>query len=288
MKKTFLLFFVLSLSLSLSVNAQFMNSVGARQAALGNSGVILSDVWSSSHNQAGLAGIETPSVGIYAANYFGLSELGMKAISIAAPVSTYGTFGVNYSNFGYGLYTENKFGLAYAMQMGEKFSAGIQLDYFLVKQGLEYGQTGAAVGEIGVLANPIDNLYIAAHLFNVSRTDFSAYQNEKIPSVLRIGIGYSFSEKVLFTIEAEKDLETSPILRSGIEYQIIENLFLRAGVSTQNNLTAQYSFGAGYGYKGIIFDFAFVNHQMLGYTAQFGLGYSMQKKPDDVEEITSF
>ncbi len=273
---------VLLLLFSLSLKAQFTNSVGARQAAMGNSGLVLTDIWSASHNQAGLAKLKGIAGGAYFANNFGMSELGMKAVALAAPISKYGNIGLNYQYFGYGLYNESKFGLSYAMQLGKRVSAGIQLDYFLVNQALEYGKKGAPVGEIGILTEPIDHLYIAAHIFNVSRASFADYQSEKIPSVLRIGMGYNFSKKVLFTIEAEKDLELPALFRSGIEYQLIKDLFLRVGVAKQNNLTTQYSFGAGYGYKGIVFDFAFTQHQMLGYTSQFGLSYTFIKKKTPV------
>ncbi len=263
------------------VNAQYLNSVGARQGALGNTGVTLSDIWSNYHNQAGLSGIKNITAGIYFSNTFGVKELGTKSFATAIPVSKIGTFGLNYYYFGYGLFNQSKMGLAYGMDMGKKISAGIQLDYFLINQGLDYGKTGTFCAELGMIAEPVENLKIGVHIFNPTRSKI--YENERMPSILKIGAGYNFSEKVNFTLEIEKDLEFETIFKSGIEYNVINTLYIRGGISSQ---PTNYTFGLGYSLANVNLNIAFVNHQQLGYTTQFGLSYKLQLTNNN-EQLTN-
>lgn len=262
-------------NISYGLFAQNNHSVGARQMGIGGSGVVLSDTWSSFHNQAGLADIHGLSVGVFISNKFGIKELGLKSFTVAKPVQRYGSFALSYSYFGFELFNENKFGFAYSLKLAKRLSAGIQIDYLLTSQALDYGNNGAVAGEIGILSEPIDNLYIGAHLFNPWRADYSDYSNTKIPTILRVGMAYNFSKKMIFTIEGQKDLEYKPIFRAGIEYNVFKNFIIRTGISTQ---PIEYSFGIGYKYKIIIIDIAFINHQVLGYYLQFGLSFVIKNK----------
>ncbi len=93
-------------------------------------------------------------------------------------------------------------------------------------------------------------------------------------SHFRLGTGYKFSKKVIVSVEAEKDIETPVRIRFGTEYELIENLYLRAGMSTK---PAEYSFGLGYNFKNVCLDLAFKNHQSLGFYSHIGLSYLFQR-----------
>lgn len=263
------------LFLVLNSNAQTNRAIGARQSGMGGNGVILSDVWSSYHNQAGLANLKGISAGAYFSNTFNMSELGTKAFAFAMPVIKNGSFGVNYTRFGYSAFSENKFGLAYSMRLGKRITGGIQVDYFLMQQGLDYGSIGAFAGEIGVMSEPVDNLIIAAHVFNPWSAGYADDVSQKLPTILRVGVGYNFSDKVIFSIEGEKDIDLPAVLRAGVEYNVVAGLFLRTGVSTN---PTEFAFGAGYNYKNFQLDFSFIKHSILGYYPQFSIQYAFIKK----------
>ncbi len=257
--------------------AQFNRPIGAASGGMAHSSVMQSGNWSNFDNQAGLTELKGISAGLYFSNAFHLPELGTKAFALASPLGKMSGIGLNYTYFGYELYNESKFGLAYAMKLGKKFSAGIQLDWFSTRFGGEYGHTGTPVGEIGILSNPIENLYIGAHVFNPWFAELTTTGNEKAPTVFRLGVGYNFSDKVLFTIETQKDIDLPVVFKSGIEYNPFKGIFFRIGASSNPTLL---SFGAGYRLKNIQIDFAYSNHQTLGYTTQIGLSYTFitQKK----------
>ncbi|HNK42135.1 MAG TPA: hypothetical protein PL002_13190, partial [Flavobacteriales bacterium] len=67
--------------------------VGARFAGMGNAGLTLVDLWSVSANQAGLAGINTVTAGVYAENRFLLKDLNFFGAAVAIPTKG-GTFGL--------------------------------------------------------------------------------------------------------------------------------------------------------------------------------------------------
>jgi hypothetical protein len=94
---------------------------------------------------------------------------------------------------------------------------------------------------------------------------------EEIPTILKLGLGYNFSDKVLFSLETEKNIEYDVVYKAGIEYQIIENISLLAGVSTN---PSQNAFGIGFNWKGINADIAFMHHQTLGYKPNMSLSYA--------------
>jgi hypothetical protein len=83
-------------------------------------------------------------------------------------------------------------------------------------------------------------------------------------------MGYRFREKITTGIELEKNLEHVPVYKFGIEYQLIDNIFLRAGVYTNPN---SYTFGIGYSLPKIKASFAFTRDEILGFTPHFTLSY---------------
>lgn len=273
--KTLLLIVFLSFHslLLLAGNENF--PIGGREAGVSNASVCFSDVWAVHYNQAGLAYLKDISVGIYYDNRFMVNNMSMKAAAIALPTKNLGVFGISLGYFGYSLYNEQKIGLAYARTFGKKFSAGVQLDYLGVHIGEDYGAKNNFAAEAGIQYEIIKNLKMGAHIYNLNRAIISGYNNERIPTIMKLGLSYNFSEKVLVSAESEKDVEFSPIFKAGIEYHMLKMIFLRLGVSTN---PAKNTFGLGLDLKGIKFDFAFSRHDALGWTPMVSMVYDFNKK----------
>ena len=209
------------------------------------------------------------SAGIYYENRFLLPELGLSAFTLALP-SKIGTFGLSLRRFGYQAYNENKIGLAYSRAFGDKLSLGIQLNYQSVNFAEYYGTRQTFTAEIGVIYKPGKNMTLAAHVFNPTQTKLSTYDNERIPSIIRIGARYQFSKKVFLAGEIDKSIYNKPVLKAGLEYQIVDVFVLRTGISG-NPLTS--SFGFGLKLKRLLIDFSGKFHPVLGFTSQFSLTY---------------
>lgn len=271
MKSSHLFLFVFLLAISFPVFPSGENyHVGARSSAMGNSSVMLQDRWSIHHNQAGLAWLDEKSVGAYYESRYTMSKLGLQGGAFVLPTSA-GTFALSVSSFGYTLYNETKVGLAYAKKLSPMFSVGVQLDYFSIGIGDNYGRANVFSGEIGVMAILTDDLTVGAHLFNPARAKVAQYNNERLPTILRFGASYTFSDKVLMTAEMEKDIDQKPVFKSGLEYNISDPIFIRAGIASNPFVS---SFGVGVRLKGFEFDIATSFHSVLGYTPQLSLGYT--------------
>lgn len=263
-------------TLFLAISAQAGNEdfpIGARSAAMGNASVSLSDVWSAQHNQAGLGFLHSASAGVYYENRFLLKELSIKGAVLALPVKG-GTFGLCISNFGYSLYSENKYSLSFAKAFGDKFSMGIAMDYLTTKIAEGYGKKGGFAAEIGLQAKPMKGLNIGAHVYNPTRTQLTAYNNERIPTIIRLGGDYTFSDQVTIALESEKDIAQKAIFKAGIEYRAVKEFYLRAGIATNPTLS---SFGFGINLKNFKLDISANYHQTLGFSPQIGMTYTFNK-----------
>jgi hypothetical protein len=276
MKKLYTILFVSGFALfSKAGNEDF--PIGARSSAMGNASVSLSDVWSAHHNQAGLGFERNVSAGVYYENRFLLKELSVKGAVVAVPVKG-GTFGLCVTSFGYSLYNENKYSLSFAKAFGDKLSAGIALDYLTTKiaatDASSAANKGVPVAEVGIQAKPMKGLTFGAHVFNPTRSKQADYNHERVPTIIRLGGDYNFSDKVILAIETEKDIAKKAIFKAGLEYRAVKEFYIRAGIATNPTLS---SFGFGLNLKNFKIDFSASYHQILGFSPQLSLTYSLKK-----------
>jgi hypothetical protein len=242
---------------------------GSRFSAMSGCGVSIPDIWSVSYNQAGLAFIEKPTVGVYHENRFLMKELGINAFTGILPVKP-GTFGFSYNYFGFSLYHEAKFGLSFGKKLGKNFAAGLQLDYFSSYTAGSDIHSPKLTFELGLLSFPIDNLAIGVHVFNPIPGSADIGKDILLPSSFELGLAYTLQNKIILAAESEKDFSGELILKFGIEYLPVSQLAFRMGISSD---PSQYSFGLGYQTKRFWSGLAFNNHLVLGLTpsVEFGM-----------------
>ncbi|MBX7051192.1 MAG: hypothetical protein K1X54_04065 [Flavobacteriales bacterium] len=245
------------------------NAPGARASGMGGAYLVMHDVWSAVHNQAGIVYSESPQAGVFYENRFGMKELSDKGIVASVPFRK-SAFAISYRSFGYSGYSLSRAGLAYAMKLSDKFSAGIQLNYLSTRLGENYGTNSGLSAEAGFLYKMNEKISLAAHLYNPNRTKLSDYNDERIPSKMRFGAGYRFSEKVILTGEVQKPSDSKATVRAGIEYVPVKNLSLRAGFASD---PSQYAFGFGYRINAFQIDAATGYHLVLGFTPQISLTF---------------
>jgi len=210
------LLFALALAPALAVQAGGDNlPVGARIAGMGQAGITLIDLWSVQHNQAGLAGLLRPIVGAHVQRHWLSETLDHQALAAAMPLGR-GTIAISASGMGYDLYRETKVGLAYAMRFGDGLRVAVQLDHLSVRLGEGYGSRNMVTAEVGVQARLTERLWAGAHLYNPSRTELGGPYDERVPTVLKAGLGYTFSEKLVMTGEVVKDIDRPERFHAGM------------------------------------------------------------------------
>lgn len=264
-----LLLFVLVFCTSVLYAGNENRPIGARAAGLGQAALTLTDVWSAHHNQAGLGHIKQFSAGVYYESRFLVPELGLSGAALALPAGK-GAFGISIRNFGYRLYQENKIGVGYGRRFGDQLSIGMQLNLHTLTFQEPYGSSVAFTAEVGAQYKVSKSVTLAAHVFNPNQTRLAEYDNERIPSAIRFGAQYRFSEQVFVVGEVESNLYTNPSLRGGFEYRPVEALYVRAGISG-NPFNSCFGFGARW--KKLQMDFAGTFHQVLGFTPRFSLTF---------------
>jgi hypothetical protein len=247
--------------------------VGGRSAGMSNASITLSDIWSVSNNQAGLAYLKDISAGVYYEDRFDLKDLSLKAGALAIPTKS-GVFGLSTTYFGYSQYYESKAGLAYGKSFGNKFSAGVQLDYLSTHIAENYGNSSTIAAEAGLMYRLNKHICIGAHIFNPTRARVAKYNDERAPTIADLGLSYTFSDKIIVVIESEKDIQYNAVFKAGVEYHPVKAIYFRTGISTNPMLN---SFGFGLEYHNFSLDFASSYHQALGFTPQFSLIYHVNK-----------
>jgi hypothetical protein len=269
-KRIFFLFF-LTMTVATSLPASPNNYLlGARFSAMANATVMIPDLWSLSHNQAGLGWITSPVVGFHFENKFAVPQYSLSALGAAIPMKP-GTMGLMFYYFGYSQYHDIRFALSFGRAFTERFAAGVQLNYIGTYIADDYGTYHSIVAEGGIIAEPVDNLYIGAHVYNFTASKMTNPEREKLPVIFRVGVGYEIKKIVFVSVETEKNLDEKAVFRTGVELNALQNFFLRAGYSSN---PSRPSFGLGYIFKGFRGDLAFTLHPQLGFTPYFSLLYS--------------
>jgi hypothetical protein len=244
---------------------------GARAAAMGQVGVMCPDFWSVWHNQAGLGFYPHFAVGFHHENRFVVPEFGLHSVGLTIPAAR-GTLGLSGHYFGCSAYHESKIGLAFGKAFHERFAVGLQLDYLNTFVNNELGNSGTAAIEAGILAEPVDNLRIGFHVYNPTGSSIPGMGDEKVPVILRAGLGYRFGERLFIGVETEKDLDIVLVrYKLGLEYRLIDYIYARGGVMVQGY--AEHSFGIGFEGWGFRASLAFSYQQLVGYTPYFSLHY---------------
>ncbi len=243
--------------------------IGGEASAYAGAGTGIQGVWGSQYNQAGLAGVEGLEVGVFLENRFLVAEMANGGGAIAHPLGN-GVLAFSFNTFGYSAYHTGKYGLAYAKKLGEKLNLGVQIDYRSAVIGEGYGKSSTFMIEGGFQYNLTDQLMMTGHVSNPSRAKLSEYNNERIPTMLKGGVKYDFSEKVFLVAELWKDIDSKEQFRAGVEYRMVEFLTLRGGMGTNPSLV---SFGFSLNWKNTHVDFASSYHTVLGFSPSISLSY---------------
>jgi len=271
MKKPFLIVLIFFAGIFKLIAAENYPA-GARALSLSNAFVSVSDTWCTFHNQAGLAGLESFSAGVFYESRFMVDELLYVAGSLVIPVSA-GTFGFSFSQFGKGTYKEHKVGLAFAKSLTKKISAAIQLDYLSERFPENEGAAGFATFEAGVVYAATDEVVLGVHIFNPIQGGIKTPEGvQKMPAVFRIGGHYQFPKMVLLIVETEKNFENPLLFKSGLEFSPVENLALRFGVSGK---PVTYTAGIGFQTGKIATDIGFGYHGNLGLTPSVSIQFNL-------------
>lgn len=243
---------------------------GARSMALSNASLTLNDHWGAFNNPGAVATLTNFSLGLYVERRFNIQELNSGAFTLVLPVKNAGVFNLNFLIFNNSvIYSRQKFGLIYANRLGENFFAGISLD--LIRMNIDgYGHNLSVCGELGLIYKLNPKFDIGVHLFNPSSAKYNNLEDEKIPTIMRVGLGYQISENSLLVLEAGNGSRSDASFKGGLEYKVGNKFAFQIGF---NSFPMTYSFGIAFLTKTLIINTALEYHQVLSYTPALAIDY---------------
>lgn len=260
---------------------------GGRAQALGNASATLSgEVWAVANNPAGLGSLTRPTAGVFLENRYLIPSLNVAAAALALPLglveppaaglparASHGVLGLEAQRWGGALYNETQVGAAYGYRLGV-VSIGGRLDVRQVSFQ-DLGSRRVLAVSLGGQADILpQRLTLGVHLSNLTQARLASYQDERVPTVLRVGLAYRPGKQVLLLAEAEKDVERAAGVKAGLEYQPVPAVAVRLGYAS---LSQQATGGVGLRAGDFQFDYAAGWHSALGLSQYFSVGWQWGK-----------
>jgi len=275
---------LLSLFLFCFIGISAQQNPGAKSISLANSDVALSnDAFSLFTNPSGLTQINWVEGGVfYSPSPFGVKELSNAFIAASIPTD-YGSFGFGVSTYGFELYEENKFVLAYANRYAKNFfyGASLSLNHLSIKN---YGEDNAVTFLLGALYYVSPDFRFAFAADNLNKATWGKEKNQ-IPTIYRSGVSYDVLDNVNLNFALESEVGFTPSLQCGINYDLNEYFSLRTGFA---NEPTKYSTGFGIHYSQFEIDYAIFTHQELGLTHQFTVLFGLETLENRAEKIRKY
>lgn len=262
--------FFLLVVICASANASFEDlGVGARSLSMGEAFVGLANSSDAVFlNPAGLARLHGLEASTFYSRPFGLKELAYTTATFAYPMNGY-TPAIGIQTYGYSVYRENSFYFSLARQFQDRIFFGATMKY----QSLsikDYGTGGTLGIDLGIIVQANEIFAVGCTARNINRPQIGR-NDENLPQVMAAGIMARPLLSLIFTFDIYKDIRFPIEARSGIEYQVIKNLFLRAGIATD---PARHSLGFGLNLKGFQIHYAYYSHQYLSASHQISIAFS--------------
>ena len=271
--RLFTLLFYCLFWVSISSNAQTLRQpISAIYPGLGAYSTQHGDVFSFVNNQAALAQVKNPTVGVYGEKCFLLNETSLYTAALAVP-SSLGNFGVSVKYFGFKNFNESQVGLAYGRSLGNKVDIGVQFNYYGYRVPT-YNSDNTVNFEIGAIVHLTDKLNAGVHVYSPVGGEFSK-TNEKLTSAYTFGLGYDASERFFVSAELVKEEDFPVNLNAGVQYRFSKQFFARAGIASATS--ASYA-GVGLGWGNFRLDLNGSYHPQLGWSPGLLLIMNMGKK----------
>ena len=228
MKKPILISFAYLL-LSFQVFAQSSASAIPSSIAPGNAGVAYAGHWGLFQNPALMVSEKKTEAAVGYENKFFISELSTVSAGVVIPTQ-YVQVGAALSYFGYSAYSETQAGIAFARSFSDKFSMGVQFNYYSVYFSPTERSQGVVIAQVGLLSEISKDFYVGFNVYNPAQTNIKTELVEKhIPSIFNLGTMYRFSDKLLWVAQLNKEIGSDVGWATGFEYQVVDALSVRLG-----------------------------------------------------------
>lgn len=230
--------------------------------------------WTAFHNPAMLGQVDKSEVAIHYENRFQLSELSTKSVQAAFPNKLINT-GFALSQFGYSLYQEILLGVGWGRNFSNKFSMGVQFNYFTSYFEASNTYRAALLVQFGLLAHLSPDFCLGFSCFNPFQSNINAeFVVQRLPSIFSIGAEYFFSQELVWRSQMDREVSSNYRFATGFEYSMIQPVIIKIGAYRSDYLVPCLGLGLNTGAFGLSFNTEM--HPLLGLSPNLGLKYLIQ------------
>jgi hypothetical protein len=255
-------------------NAQISNIIPT-STSIAQTSVSETQSWSAFNNPAMLGNLEITEVGFQFENRYLISELSTKSIQIAH-VSNLVNTGLSFAHFGYSLYHEMLIGLGFARNYLDKFSMGVQFNYYTTYFSASNSYRGTLFPQVGLSARLSPNFSLGFNAFNPIQTNLKTeYTIKRIPSIFSFGTEYFFSTDLVWRTQIDKEVSSNYRLATGFEYRMLQSFAIKLGAYGSDYLIPCLGFGCNVG--SFLIDLNCELHPLLGLNTMATIRYRFRK-----------
>jgi len=229
-------------------------------------------------NPAVVAWIEEPTIHT---NYFArflLTELSDENITFIYPLKNkQGTFSGELLYTGFSALHTVGTKINFAKQFGEKFSLGLNFDYFQLATDQEYyGRKNSFTFEAGAQYKLNEKLILGTYLFNPIQPKLSVIVNERIPLVFVTGAAYRFNDNFVMLADIKKIQKQEPTGHVGFRYSFSSKVQLQTGTSLN-----PFGIHAGsiFTLQKLHLSWSIQYQPILGFSSGIGIMYALNRQP---------
>ena len=239
--------------------------LGARMTAMGGIGSTVTGPWGLFNNIAGIGSLKQPMAMVGYQSRFNLKELQSVGAGFVYPMQ-FVNAGVSFFRFGDDIFNEQNLSIALASSV-DRVSLGIAINHVQYHVH-ELSTRSAVVLEFGGIVMLMSDLYFGVHFHNITQSTLEGHR--MLPTIARLGLAYMPIKELSIHSEVCKDLDFEEVFRVGLEYGIIENMWVRTGFNT---LPFKASFGVGFSIKFMRIDYSFSDQSNLGGVHEISISY---------------
>ncbi len=270
-KRTTLTLFVLLFITGISYSQ--IAPVVPSSTTIANASVAVLEEWSGFQNTAALANIDKIEISTQFENRFMIKELSTKSVQAGFNLDVVNV-GVSFSQFGYSLYNEILAGIGLARNFNDKFSMGVQFNYYTAYFSAEEESRyrGSVLAQMGIASKITPRMTVGFHTFNPFQTNIETeYATKRLPSIYSLGTQYSFDHNLIWLAQIDKEISSNYRFATGFEYRMVEQLTVKMGAYAYDYLVPSIGFGVHLG--GFNFHLNGELHPVLGLNTLGNLKY---------------
>jgi len=272
MKAVFGLVLIIITTSKLSAQLASVPPTGPKALGMGSISVTSKDNWALFNNPAGLAELEKTSALFAYRTIFDFTPFNTVSAGVAFPTKI-GTAGVSVFRFGDNKFNSQMLSGMFSHQIGI-LSLGIRANY--LQFNIEgFGRKAIFVADMGAIAKLSDQLSFGVQVTNFTQSSVSDEDQERVPTIINIGLSYEPTANLFITMEGEKDVDLEADLKFGLEYKILDKIFVRTGFTIDKGT---HSYGAGIELDQFFFDYGIKIDQYLGNNHNLGLVFTFPNK----------